>query len=81
MGRAFEVRKNSMAKTQGAKAKLYAKYAKEIYVSAKSGGTDPNGNLNLRRLMDKALEVNGLDRPSADELEKNSDGTQADDSP
>ncbi|TNF33566.1 MAG: YebC/PmpR family DNA-binding transcriptional regulator, partial [Gammaproteobacteria bacterium] len=54
MGRAFEVRKNSMAKTQGAKAKLYAKYAKEIYVSAKSGGTDPNGNLNLRRLMDKA---------------------------
>ncbi|WP_416306042.1 YebC/PmpR family DNA-binding transcriptional regulator [Neptunicella sp. SCSIO 80796] len=54
MGRKFEVRKASMAKTQGAKTKVYSKYGKEIYVCAKSGGTDPVGNLALRRLIDKA---------------------------
>lgn len=54
MGRAFEVRKAAMAKTAGAKTKLYSKYGKEIYVCAKNGGTDPDANLSLRRLMDKA---------------------------
>lgn len=54
MGRSFEVRKASMAKTQGAKSKLYAKYGKEIYVVAKNGGADPDGNLALRRIIDKA---------------------------
>nr|WP_086940554.1 YebC/PmpR family DNA-binding transcriptional regulator [Thaumasiovibrio occultus] len=54
MGRSFEVRKSSMAKTQGAKVKLYSKYGKEIYMAAKNGGADPDSNLSLRRLMDKA---------------------------
>ncbi|MBD8514549.1 YebC/PmpR family DNA-binding transcriptional regulator [Photobacterium sp. WH77] len=54
MGRSFEVRKASMAKTQGAKIKVYSKYGKEIYMSAKNGGTDPDSNLSLRRLMEKA---------------------------
>ena len=54
MGRAFEVRKAAMAKTAGAKTKVYSKYGKEIYVCAKNGGTDPDANLSLRRLMDKA---------------------------
>ena len=54
MGRSFENRKASMAKTQGAKTKIYSKYGKELYVCAKNGGVDPNGNLALRRLMDKA---------------------------
>lgn len=54
MGRAFEVRKNAMAKTAGAKTKVYSKYGKEIYVCAKNGGADPDTNLALRRLMDKA---------------------------
>ena len=43
-----------MAKTQGAKSKVYAKYGKEIYVVAKNGGVDPEGNLSLRRLIEKA---------------------------
>lgn len=43
-----------MAKTQGAKAKLYSRYGKEIYVCAKSGGPDVDANLALRRLIDKA---------------------------
>ena len=54
MGRAFEVRKAAMAKTAGAKTKVYSKYGKEIYVCAKNGGSDPETNLSLRRLMDKA---------------------------
>lgn len=54
MGRAFQNRKVSMAKTAAAKTKLYSKYGKEIYVCAKNGGSDPSGNLSLRRLMEKA---------------------------
>ena len=44
----------SKAKTGAAKAKMYSSYAKEIYQVAKTGGADPNGNLNLRRLIEKA---------------------------
>ncbi|MCG6200872.1 YebC/PmpR family DNA-binding transcriptional regulator [Psychromonas antarctica] len=54
MGRAYQNRKESMAKTAGAKTKVYSKYGKEIYVCAKSGGFDPDGNLSLRRLIDGA---------------------------
>ncbi len=54
MGRAFEVRKASMAKTAAAKTKVYSKYGREVYVAAKNGGTDPNANLTLKRLMEKA---------------------------
>ncbi|WP_419146886.1 YebC/PmpR family DNA-binding transcriptional regulator [Pseudoalteromonas 'SMAR'] len=54
MGRAFEVRKNAMAKTAAAKTKVNSKYGKEIYVVAKNGGADPDINLSLRRLIDKA---------------------------
>ncbi len=54
MGRAYQNRKVSMAKTAGAKTRVYSRYGREIYVCAKSGGIDPNGNLALRRLMDNA---------------------------
>jgi len=54
MGRAFEVRKASMAKTAAAKTKVYSKYGKEVYVAAKNGGSDPNTNLTLKRLIEKA---------------------------
>lgn len=54
MGRAHEVRKASMAKTAAAKSKVYSRYGKEIYLSAKNGGTDPDANLSLRRLIEKA---------------------------
>ena len=43
-----------MAKTAGAKTKVYSKYGKEIYVCAKNGGPDPDTNLSLKRLMEKA---------------------------
>lgn len=54
MGRAYQNRKDSMAKTSDMKAKLYSRFGREIYVSAKAGGTDPAGNLSLRSIIDKA---------------------------
>lgn len=54
MGRAYQNRKDSMAKTSDAKAKVYSKYGREIYVCAKSGGIDPDGNLSLRSMIDRA---------------------------
>lgn len=54
MGRAYQNRKESMAKTSDAKSKIYSKYGREIYVCAKAGGTDPDGNLALRGMIDRA---------------------------
>ena len=54
MGRAFQNRKESMAKTSDANSKLYSKFSREIYVCAKAGGPDPDGNLALRSLLDRA---------------------------
>lgn len=54
MGRAHEVRKVAMAKTAAKKAKLYSRYGKEIYLAAKAGGPEMDGNLALRRLVEKA---------------------------
>lgn len=58
MGRAHEVRAASMAKTAAAKSKLYAKYAKEIFMAAKSGDPDPNTNLALAKVIQKAKKEN-----------------------
>lgn len=54
MGRAYQNRKESMAKTSDMKAKVYSKYGREIYVCAKEGGFDPDGNLSLRSLIDRS---------------------------
>ncbi|MCG8518167.1 MAG: YebC/PmpR family DNA-binding transcriptional regulator [Pseudomonadales bacterium] len=54
MGRAFQNRKESMAKTAAAKTKVYSKYGREIYMCAKQGGIDPDANLSLRGLIDRA---------------------------
>ena len=54
MGRAYQNRKESMAKTSDQKARVYSKYGREIYVCAKAGGVDTEGNLALRSLIDKA---------------------------
>lgn len=54
MGRAYQNRKESMAKTSDMKARVYSRYAREIYVSAKSGGVDPSANLSLRSVIERA---------------------------
>ena len=54
MGRAYEVRKASIQKTGAAKGKLYTTFAKEIYLAAKKGSPNPEANITLKRLIDKA---------------------------
>ena len=54
MGRAYQNRKDSMAKSSDAIARVYRTYGRRIYIVAKSGGLDPTGNLALRSLIDRA---------------------------
>ncbi|MCP3674697.1 MAG: YebC/PmpR family DNA-binding transcriptional regulator [Gammaproteobacteria bacterium] len=54
MGRAYQNKKLSMAKTSDNNAKVYSKYSREIYVCAKAGGVEIDGNLALRSLVDRA---------------------------
>lgn len=53
MGRAYEVRKASIAKTGAAKAKLYSTFAKEITKAAK-GNPEVDTNITLKRVVEKA---------------------------
>ena len=54
MGRAFEVRKASMAKTSIAKSKVYSKFGREIYMAAKNGEPSVEMNVELARIVEKA---------------------------
>lgn len=81
MGRAFQNRKESMAKTAAAKTKVYSKYGREIYVCAKAGGTDPAGNLALRSLIDRAKKDQVPSHVIDKALDKASGGTGEDFSP
>ena len=57
MGRAHEVRKAAMAATAAKKTKLYSYYGKEIYMAAKAGGPEPDANLSLRSIINKARRI------------------------
>lgn len=57
MGRKFEVRKVAMAKTMAMKSKVYSRFGKEIYMVAKAGGTNPDANLSLKHLIDRAKKA------------------------
>ena len=57
MGRAYQNRKESMAKTSDAKAKVYSKFSREIYVCAKAGGIEVEGNLALAGLIERAKKA------------------------
>lgn len=54
MGRHFEVRAASMAKTAAVKAKLYSRYGKEILMAAKAGVPDPDMNASLKKVIERA---------------------------
>src|ERR1700685_597202 len=58
MGRIFEKRKQSIFKTAAQKSKLYAKYGKQLYMAAKNGVPDPEGNPALRSMVEKAKREN-----------------------
>ncbi len=57
MGRAYQNRKESMAKTSDQNAKVYSKFSREIYVCGKAGGVEPDSNLALRSLLDRAKKA------------------------
>ena len=54
MGRAYEVRKYSIQKTGAARGKIYTNFAKEIYLAAKKGIPNPDENVVLKRIIEKA---------------------------
>ncbi|NLW29588.1 MAG: YebC/PmpR family DNA-binding transcriptional regulator [Erysipelothrix sp.] len=54
MGRHYEVRAASMQKTANAKAKVYSRFGKEIYLAAKAGLPDPEMNVTLKRVIAQA---------------------------
>jgi YebC/PmpR family DNA-binding regulatory protein len=58
MGRIFEVRKHTMFARWNRMAKQFARIAKDINMAVKSGGTDPNSNPMLRRVIQNARAVN-----------------------
>ena len=57
MGRAYEVRKDSIQKTGAARGKLYTNFAKEIYLAAKKGVPEIEANVSLKRLVEKAKKM------------------------
>lgn len=57
MGRAYEVRKASIQKNGAQKAKLFSNMSKEIYQIAKNGDPDPDTNINLKRIVEKAKKL------------------------
>jgi YebC/PmpR family DNA-binding regulatory protein len=78
MGRTFENRKESMLKRSGTLAKLYSKYSKEIYVCAKQGGHEIDGNPALRRLIDKAKKEQVASHVIENAIKKVRDGAGED---
>ncbi len=54
MGRAYAVREAKIKKQGAARGKLYTNYAKEIYLTAKRGGTEVEANSSLKHLIEKA---------------------------
>ena len=58
MGRIFEVRKHAMFARWNRMAKQFARIAKDIAMTVKSGGADPASNPTLRRVIQNARAVN-----------------------
>jgi len=58
MGRAFEFRKGRKMKRWSAMSKMFTKIGKEIAMSVKAGGPDPNSNSRLRAVIQNAKAAN-----------------------
>lgn len=58
MGRAFEYRKARKMKRWGNMARVFTKIGKEISISVKASGPDPDSNPRLRLLMQNAKAAN-----------------------
>src|SRR5688572_32067374 len=58
MGRIFEVRKSTMFARYDRMAKQFSRIGKEIAIAVKKGGSDPDTNPMLRRVMQNGKAVN-----------------------
>lgn len=58
MGRIFEVRKSKMFARYDRMAKQFTRIGKEIAIAVKKGGSDPDTNPMLRRIMQNAKSFN-----------------------
>lgn len=58
MGRIFEVRKHTMFARWNRMAKQFTRIAKDITIAVRAGGTDPQSNPALRRVIQNARAVN-----------------------
>ncbi|HLL20479.1 MAG TPA: YebC/PmpR family DNA-binding transcriptional regulator [Kofleriaceae bacterium] len=58
MGRAFEKRKSTIFARMDRVGKQFAKIGKDIAIAVKSGGSSPEGNPALRRVLQNARAVN-----------------------
>jgi YebC/PmpR family DNA-binding regulatory protein len=58
VGRAFEKRKHTIFARMDRVGKQFAKIAKDIAIAVKSGGTSPDGNPSLRRILQNARAAN-----------------------
>ena len=58
MGRAFEKRKHTIFKRMDRVGKQFTKIGKDIAIAVKSGGSSPDGNPSLRRILQNARAVN-----------------------
>ena len=58
MGRAFEFRKARKMKRWSAMAKTFTRIGKDIFMSVKEGGSDPNNNSRLRAVIQNAKAAN-----------------------
>lgn len=58
MGRIFEVRKHAMFARWNRMAKQFHRVTKDIAIAVRAGGTDPNSNPALRRVIQNARAVN-----------------------
>ncbi|MFM2288207.1 MAG: hypothetical protein RL684_1350 [Pseudomonadota bacterium] len=76
MGRIFEVRKHTMFARWNRMAKQFARIAKDIAMSVKSGGADPNSNPALRRVIQNARAVN-MPKDKVDAAIKRASGRDA----
>ncbi len=58
MGRAFEKRKHTIFARMDRVGKQFTKIGKDIAIAVKAGGTSPDGNPTLRRILQNARAVN-----------------------
>jgi YebC/PmpR family DNA-binding regulatory protein len=58
VGRIFEVRKATMFARWNRMAKQFAKIGKDITIAVRAGGSDPNSNPALRRVIQNARAIN-----------------------